>query len=177
MPCRVRQGLRTVYDQPYGLMPVMATNIKLHLATGVLLLAAYLAVIGIDAVVPDGRSVSRVARVRWQRDDRYAIDTDPDRLDRDAIHAFLVTAYWSTGIPRDVMERSIVGSLCFGVYAPDGRPGRVRTGSHRPGDLRLGRGRVRAPRAPRARPRRVADGGHGGAPRAPGTPPLDPRHP
>jgi 1,4-dihydroxy-2-naphthoate octaprenyltransferase len=49
---RVRQGLRAVYDQPYGLMPVMATNIKLHLATGVLLLAAYLAVIGIDAIAP-----------------------------------------------------------------------------------------------------------------------------
>jgi hypothetical protein len=30
----------------------MATNIKLHLATGVLLLAAYLAVIGIDAIAP-----------------------------------------------------------------------------------------------------------------------------
>jgi hypothetical protein len=49
---QVTRGLRSVYDQPYGLMPVMATNIKLHLVTGVLLFTAYLAVIGIGAVAP-----------------------------------------------------------------------------------------------------------------------------
>ncbi len=46
----------------------------------------------------------------------YQISTDPSHLDVDAIHAFLVSSYWSTGIPRDVVERSIAGSLCFGVY-------------------------------------------------------------
>jgi GNAT superfamily N-acetyltransferase len=58
--------------------------------------------------------------VQWTRDDGYAIDTDPDRLDRDATHAFLVTAYWSAGLPREVMDRSIEQSVCFGIYAPDG---------------------------------------------------------
>ena len=48
--------------------------------------------------------------------DGYQISTDPTRLDVDAIHAFLVGAYWSIGIPRDLVERSIAGSLCFGVY-------------------------------------------------------------
>jgi GNAT superfamily N-acetyltransferase len=58
--------------------------------------------------------------MRWGREDGYAIDTDPERLDLDAIHAFLADAYWSKGLQRDVLERSIAGSLSFGVYAPDG---------------------------------------------------------
>jgi GNAT superfamily N-acetyltransferase len=52
--------------------------------------------------------------------DGYTIDTDPGRLDRHAIHAFLVGAYWCHGIPREVIDRSIEHSLCFGLYAPDG---------------------------------------------------------
>jgi GNAT superfamily N-acetyltransferase len=59
-------------------------------------------------------------RLQVSRADGYTIDADPGRLDRDAIHAFLVDAYWSTGLPREVMERSIDGSVCFGIYAPDG---------------------------------------------------------
>jgi GNAT superfamily N-acetyltransferase len=58
--------------------------------------------------------------VEWQRDG-YVISDDPSRLDVDAIHGFLAASYWANGIPRDVVERSIAGSLVFGVYAPDGR--------------------------------------------------------
>ena len=36
------RGLRTFYDQPYGLMPAMQDNIVAHLATGVLLVIGYL---------------------------------------------------------------------------------------------------------------------------------------
>ena len=54
------------------------------------------------------------------RRDGYEISTDPDRLDREAIHAFLETAYWSPGIPFEAVDRSIDGSLPFGLYAPDG---------------------------------------------------------
>jgi GNAT superfamily N-acetyltransferase len=50
----------------------------------------------------------------------YDISTDRDRLDRRAIHAFLTEAYWSPGVPFDVVDRSIERSLCFGLYAPDG---------------------------------------------------------
>jgi GNAT superfamily N-acetyltransferase len=50
----------------------------------------------------------------------YEISTDPERLDVDVIHGFLVGAYWSPGVTRDVVERSIAGSLCFGLYAPGG---------------------------------------------------------
>ncbi|MDQ3553550.1 MAG: prenyltransferase [Chloroflexota bacterium] len=53
---RVHRGLETYYDQPYGLMAVMATNIKLHLVVGVTLLGAYLAVVLVQSLAP-GRSL------------------------------------------------------------------------------------------------------------------------
>ncbi|MDN0077191.1 GNAT family N-acetyltransferase [Crenobacter sp. SG2303] len=47
--------------------------------------------------------------------------TDPARLDLDAIHRFLSEeAYWSRGLPREVLERAIAGSLCAAAYQ-DGR--------------------------------------------------------
>jgi GNAT superfamily N-acetyltransferase len=33
------------------------------------------------------------------------------------IHRYLSTeSYWAAGIPRDVVERSLAGSLCFGAF-------------------------------------------------------------
>ncbi|WP_197086880.1 GNAT family N-acetyltransferase [Bradyrhizobium sp. LTSPM299] len=47
----------------------------------------------------------------------YEISTDPHRLDVEVIHRFLAEeSYWSPGIPRSVVERSIANSICFGVY-------------------------------------------------------------
>jgi GNAT superfamily N-acetyltransferase len=45
----------------------------------------------------------------------YLISTDPARFDLDAIHAYLIRAYWSEGIPRQTMERAIANSLCFAL--------------------------------------------------------------
>jgi GNAT superfamily N-acetyltransferase len=60
--------------------------------------------------------------MRNQRDDGYEIDTAPGRLDVQQVHTWLATdAYWALGRPEDVMVRAIHNSLCFGVYAPDGR--------------------------------------------------------
>jgi 1,4-dihydroxy-2-naphthoate octaprenyltransferase len=42
---QVYRGLERFYTQPYALMPVMSTNIKLHLYVGLLLLAGYAATI------------------------------------------------------------------------------------------------------------------------------------
>jgi GNAT superfamily N-acetyltransferase len=58
--------------------------------------------------------------VCWQAPGGFEVSTDPARLDLDFLHAFLRTAYWSTGVPREVMERSIAHSLPFGLYAPSG---------------------------------------------------------
>ena len=48
--------------------------------------------------------------------DPITISTDPTRLDLDVIHGFLKTAYWCEGLPREVSERAIRHSLCFGLY-------------------------------------------------------------
>ena len=45
------------------------------------------------------------------------ISTEPSDLDIDFIHRFLSEqTYWACGIPRDVVERSIANSLCFGGF-------------------------------------------------------------
>ncbi|MBO9732201.1 MAG: GNAT family N-acetyltransferase [Chitinophaga sp.] len=47
----------------------------------------------------------------------YHISTDKTRLDLNAIHDYLSKeSYWSQNIPFDIVEKSIAGSLCFGVY-------------------------------------------------------------
>ena len=50
------------------------------------------------------------------RQDQYLISTDPKKLDAVAIHDFLVTAYWSPGIPLAVVEKALANSLNFGLY-------------------------------------------------------------
>ncbi|MFI7289697.1 GNAT family N-acetyltransferase [Streptomyces anulatus] len=53
--------------------------------------------------------------------DGFAIDTDPDRIDIGLVHHWLSTdAFWALGRSRDLVERSMRGSLNFGVYGPDG---------------------------------------------------------
>jgi 1,4-dihydroxy-2-naphthoate polyprenyltransferase len=49
---RVHAGLRPNYDNPYGLMAVMAVNIQVHLFAGVLLLAGYVIVLVVGALAP-----------------------------------------------------------------------------------------------------------------------------
>ena len=51
----------------------------------------------------------------WQQDE-FTVSTDPARLDVAAIHRFLTASYWATGIPYEVVARSLQHSLCFGVY-------------------------------------------------------------
>ncbi|RAK64060.1 GNAT family N-acetyltransferase [Hymenobacter edaphi] len=52
----------------------------------------------------------------------FTVSTDPARLDVDLIHDFLSNhSYWAPGISRELVERSLRNSLCFGLYAPDGR--------------------------------------------------------
>ena len=46
----------------------------------------------------------------------YEMSSDNARLDVDAVHAYLTRSYWSPGIPREVVARAVLHSLCFGVY-------------------------------------------------------------
>lgn len=48
---------------------------------------------------------------------RYTVSDDPALLDLDVVHRYLATeSYWAQHIPRDLVERSVRHSLCFGVY-------------------------------------------------------------
>lgn len=51
----------------------------------------------------------------------YVVDDDPARLDLDVVHGYLRTAYWSPGVPREVVERAIGHSVVAGLYDADGR--------------------------------------------------------
>ena len=51
----------------------------------------------------------------WKQN-QLLVSTDQTKLDVDAIHAFLSQAYWSEGVPRDIVERALRNSLCFGLY-------------------------------------------------------------
>jgi len=54
--------------------------------------------------------------VERQRNE-FVISTDHQRLDIPFIHEFLSnSSYWATGRSREVVERSIVNSLNFGVF-------------------------------------------------------------
>jgi len=53
---------------------------------------------------------------RWEQDG-FTIDTDPARLDVAMIHDYLSReSYWATGIPLEIVRRSLEHSLNFGVY-------------------------------------------------------------
>lgn len=63
--------------------------------------------------------------VEWTRG-AFSISTDPARLDRRLIHEFLRESYWARGIPREVVDRSIEGALCFGVFEGKAQVGFAR---------------------------------------------------
>jgi GNAT superfamily N-acetyltransferase len=47
----------------------------------------------------------------------YFLSTDSSLLDVSFIHAFLSEhSYWAPGIPREIVERSLKNSLCFGLF-------------------------------------------------------------
>lgn len=54
----------------------------------------------------------------------YVLTTE--RVDVAAVHAYLVGAYWSPGIPREVVERAVAGSLCFSLFQGDEQVGFAR---------------------------------------------------
>ena len=49
--------------------------------------------------------------------DIYKISTDQSELQIDEIYSYLSKSYWATGRPKDIVERSISNSLCFGLYS------------------------------------------------------------
>lgn len=57
----------------------------------------------------------------------YCISTDINKLNIDAIHQYLsLESYWAAGISKAVVEKSILNSLCFGVYFNNSQVGFAR---------------------------------------------------
>ncbi len=57
----------------------------------------------------------------------FDIDTDRARLDRALIHRYLSEeSYWARGVPRDVLDRALEHSLCFGAYRGEAQVGFAR---------------------------------------------------
>ena len=57
----------------------------------------------------------------------YTISTEKSRLDVEMIYRFLSEeSYWAKHIPRELVERSIENSICFGAYEGDRQIGFAR---------------------------------------------------
>jgi GNAT superfamily N-acetyltransferase len=59
-----------------------------------------------------------------ERDD-YFVSTSADLVDLEFVCASLAGSYWAQQRPRAVVEASLKGSLCFGLY---GKPGNRQVG-------------------------------------------------
>jgi GNAT superfamily N-acetyltransferase len=46
----------------------------------------------------------------------YTISADPALLDIEVIHNFITNSYWARAIPKELVERMIRHSFCFGAY-------------------------------------------------------------
>ena len=51
----------------------------------------------------------------WRRND-HVVSTDPARLHLTVVHGFLERSYLASGVPLEVVKRSVRNSMVFGVY-------------------------------------------------------------
>ena len=52
--------------------------------------------------------------MQWKKDN-FTITCDSSKLDIDVIYEFISQSYWSKGIPRATLEKSVNASLCFAL--------------------------------------------------------------
>jgi GNAT superfamily N-acetyltransferase len=66
------------------------------------------------------------------RNGEYEVSTDPSRVDVELTHRYLSEdAYWSPGVPLDVVKRAIDNSIVFGLYRGADQVGFTRVVSDR----------------------------------------------
>lgn len=61
----------------------------------------------------------------WQGDGVW-LTTDGERVDLDVVHGFLRDSYWARGVPREVVERSVRGSIPFSLHRGERQIGFAR---------------------------------------------------
>ena len=54
------------------------------------------------------------------------VDTDPARLDLNIMYDFLSKSYWANGVTREIVEKSLRHSLCFGAFEGENQVGFAR---------------------------------------------------
>jgi N-acetylglutamate synthase-like GNAT family acetyltransferase len=47
---------------------------------------------------------------------KFKVSTNKEYLDVSLIHSFLTTSYWAKGRTKELVQKSIDNSFCFGVY-------------------------------------------------------------
>jgi GNAT superfamily N-acetyltransferase len=68
--------------------------------------------------------------VRRALHDVYELDDDPGRIDRAAVHAYLVRSYWAEGRPREVQDALIdTAARVVGLYHDGEQVGFARANS------------------------------------------------
>jgi len=77
----------------------------------------------------------------WRRGE-FLVSTDRARLDLNVVHGFLTNCYWAKGISRELVDRSIEHSLCFGIYDESGSKDPGLGNPARPGVPQVGFSRV-----------------------------------
>jgi uncharacterized protein (DUF952 family)/ribosomal protein S18 acetylase RimI-like enzyme len=106
------------FPHVYGSIPVSAVVTAEPLEPGMAIAPALPA--RITRLIAAARGDSPPGIDEWHHLE-YTVSTDRTRIDVDGVYEFLSRhAYWSTGIPRDVMERALSNSLCFGLYTTAG---------------------------------------------------------
>ncbi|MEO5593806.1 MAG: GNAT family N-acetyltransferase [Chitinophagaceae bacterium] len=58
--------------------------------------------------------------------DNYSISSVKEKLDILFIHQFLTQSYWAENIPMEIVQKSIDGAMCFGVYEGERQIGFAR---------------------------------------------------
>lgn len=56
----------------------------------------------------------------------FSVSSEHERVDFDAVHAFLTTVYWSEGISRELLAKAIANSIPFSLYHGDRQIGFAR---------------------------------------------------
>lgn len=64
--------------------------------------------------------------MNWNKDN-FTISTNKSRLNVEYVHQYLSNrSYWAENIPVDVVQKSIDGSICFGIYVDEAQIGFAR---------------------------------------------------
>jgi N-acetylglutamate synthase-like GNAT family acetyltransferase len=66
-------------------------------------------------------------RIHEVQKNNFLVSTDKTKLDIDVIHHYLCNeSYWAKNIPKQTVQQSIEGSVCFGLYDENKQVGFAR---------------------------------------------------